>query len=300
MSPKEGKPESLRIDQVCEAFEAVLRAGIRPVIEQFLESAPEAERTELFGELLALELAYRDRKGERPKPEDYLARFADRAEDIKAIFRQTRVQESARVEESSPVDGLVLTVTEGPHQGQTFTFTGHDTFLVGRSKHVHFQLPLKDKYFSRIHFMIEVNLPFCRLNDMRSHNGTFVNGQQVQSVDLHHGDRIRAGHTVLTVSLPHPPEPEKEKTAGVVPGEMPTVTLSPEPRTCSWVPKDDLEADATPPPAIPGYEIVRELGRGAMGIVYEAVRRADGEPGGHQDHRPGRRHRTSCRLAFPA
>jgi hypothetical protein len=29
---------------------------------------------------------------------------------------------------------LHIAVIAGPHQGQVFTFTGHDTFLVGRSK----------------------------------------------------------------------------------------------------------------------------------------------------------------------
>src|SRR5262249_45297568 len=94
-----------------------------------------------------------------------------------------------------------LTVTAGPHQGAEFLFTRHDTFLVGRSRHAHFQLPLKDKYFSRIHFMMEVNPPFCRLVDMSSHNGTYVNGQKVLSADLKDGDTIRAGHTVLQLAL---------------------------------------------------------------------------------------------------
>src|SRR5262245_19908683 len=54
---------------------------------------------------------------------------------------------------------ICLTVIEGPHQGHVYNFGGHDTFLVGRSKHAHFRLPNKDKYFSRIHFLMEVNPP---------------------------------------------------------------------------------------------------------------------------------------------
>src|SRR5436309_10955746 len=98
---------------------------------------------------------------------------------------------------------ITLTVIEGPHKGMEFAFSRHDTFLVGRSKHAHFQLPLKDKYFSRIHFMMEVNPPQCRLIDMASHNGTFVNGQRVYTADLNDGDQIRAGHTNLRVGV-HP------------------------------------------------------------------------------------------------
>lgn len=85
---------------------------------------------------------------------------------------------------------ITLTVTEGPHAGQVFTFQEHDNFIVGRSKRAHFRLPLKDKYFSRIHFMVEVNPPHCRLMDMGSTNGTHVNGQKVTMADLKDGDQI--------------------------------------------------------------------------------------------------------------
>src|SRR6266436_361485 len=96
---------------------------------------------------------------------------------------------------------IILTVIAGPHAGTEFTFDHHDTFLVGRSRHAHFQLPEKDKYFSRIHFMMEVNPPHCRLIDMGSHNGTYVNGQRVLSGDLRDGDQIRAGHTILRLAV---------------------------------------------------------------------------------------------------
>src|SRR5437660_8044930 len=94
-----------------------------------------------------------------------------------------------------------LTVIDGPHRGKTFSFSDHDTFLVGRSKHAHFRLPAKDKYFSRVHFMIEVNPPACRLVDMGSHNGTYVNGERAITLDLQDGDEIRAGHTVFQISV---------------------------------------------------------------------------------------------------
>jgi serine/threonine-protein kinase len=96
---------------------------------------------------------------------------------------------------------LTLTVIDGPHAGRAFTFHGHDTFLVGRSPDAHFSLPDRDRYFSRIHFLIEVNPPLCRLLDLKSHNGTYVNGRRVETADLAPGDLIRAGHTVLRVSL---------------------------------------------------------------------------------------------------
>src|SRR5205807_2920005 len=96
---------------------------------------------------------------------------------------------------------ITLRVIAGPHKGREFAFRGHDTFLVGRSERVHFRLASKDKYFSRIHFMVEVNPPHCRLMDMGSRNGTYVNDKKVSQADLKAGDRIRAGRTILVLSM---------------------------------------------------------------------------------------------------
>ncbi len=67
-----------------------------------------------------------------------------------------------------------LEVAKGPHKGRSFTFDGHDNFIVGRAECAHFRLSKKDPYFSRVHFMVEVNPPQCRLVDMGSTNGTLV------------------------------------------------------------------------------------------------------------------------------
>ena len=96
---------------------------------------------------------------------------------------------------------IVLEVIEGPHRGRKFTFDGHDNFIVGRAQCAHFRLPKKDPYFSRVHFMIEVNPPYCYLMDMGSTNGTWVNGERVQAAYLGDGDLIQGGDTVLSVSL---------------------------------------------------------------------------------------------------
>jgi serine/threonine-protein kinase len=205
-----------------------------------------------------------------------------------------------------------LSVTAGPHTGQVFSFEEHDNFIVGRSKRAHFQLPSKDKYFSRIHFMVEVNPPQCRLMDMGSLNGTYVNGQKVDVADLKDGDLIKAGQTVLRVSVqgsdstldegpeplvalpasdvipavaeiaPPPPAPEPAPTlcrvctapftavAGTGEGlEAPDATLQPLCPAC-W---DQIRRQPQP---IAGYAIVRQIGRGAMGVVNLALRSSDG------------------------
>lgn len=95
---------------------------------------------------------------------------------------------------------IQLTVVEGPFAGKQFEFARHDTFLVGRSRHAHFQLPTKDRFASRIHFLVEVQAGFVRVVDMSSNNGIFVNGRKTLSTELNDGDTIRAGHTVMRFS----------------------------------------------------------------------------------------------------
>jgi pSer/pThr/pTyr-binding forkhead associated (FHA) protein len=242
---------------------------------------------------------------------------------------------------------ITLTVTEGPHQGKVFTFGEHDTFIVGRSARAQLQLSLNDQYFSRHHFLVEVNPPRCRLMDLGSRNGTFVNGTRTTTADLHDGDIIKAGRTVLRASIepmagndvpteafaraPSTPlagsktdveayatvYPEGETSgrgtatepiilteADVVQDGVSTVPLHAAPAAPSGhqavaacpacggpVFADSRTAASGPGPSlcvaceaaagtqrqrVAGYRVIRELGRGAMGVVHLAVRVADG------------------------
>jgi serine/threonine-protein kinase len=170
---------------------------------------------------------------------------------------------------------IILTVTAGPHEGQTFSFEGHETFVVGRSKRSHLRLAPRDRYFSRVHFMIEINPPLCRVTDAGSRNGTHVNGQRVKSADLRDGDEIKAGHTVLRVSFSTPGLPETVAPP-TVPGPL-LPTEFPRHKALRGAVLGALARLATEDvPAIPGYKLEREIGRGGMGVVYLAVRQADG------------------------
>jgi serine/threonine-protein kinase len=313
------------IDRVCDAFEAEWRAGHRPAVEPYLDRVAPAQKGDLLRELLGLELEYRRKAGERPALAEYQQRFPDQTEVVRTAFvRPAPAVPAPAARSDSPATRLTLTAIEGPHKGEVFTFSGHEIFLVGRSKQAHLQVT--DGYCSRFHFMVEINPPDCRLTDLGSRNGTMVNGRRVQTADLRDGDVIGIGHTSLLVGMAAGAEatattPADRGTLDLRAPETPAAEPPARPATASAAAMTlDLPGGEAPPPTIPetrfpsavgpgvpdlppapetrfptgvstagplgqpqtaspqvaGYRIVRELGRGGMGVVYLAVPEAGG------------------------
>src|SRR5262249_1256531 len=92
--PFESLPQTsqVEIDQRCDEFEAAWRAGRNPRIEEFLGTETGPVRTELFREVLKLEIGMRRDAGERPTPNDYLERFPADAEVLDAEFSTASVE----------------------------------------------------------------------------------------------------------------------------------------------------------------------------------------------------------------
>ena len=116
---------------------------------------------------------------------------------------------------------LTLEVTAGPIKGQTFTFEDHDTFIFGREEDCHARLSANDTTASRHHFLLEVNPPDARLQDIGSRNGTYINGKKYAGrpahmtpeearnldhpvIDLKDGDEIKVGETTFSVRVDIP------------------------------------------------------------------------------------------------
>lgn len=71
---------------------------------------------------------------------------------------------------------------------------------VGRSGWADISVP-GDEGLADVHFSVSLFGGRCRLQDLRSESGTFVNGERVLGATLRHGDRIMAGHSRFVVHI---------------------------------------------------------------------------------------------------
>jgi transcriptional regulator with GAF, ATPase, and Fis domain len=86
-----------------------------------------------------------------------------------------------------------LVILAGPRCGETISIDASAT--IGRDAGS--QLCIPDHLISRRHCAVELADGQCTLRDLGSSNGTYVNGMPVRERRLAHGDRIRAGDSVL-------------------------------------------------------------------------------------------------------
>src|ERR1041384_6429527 len=87
-----------------------------------------------------------------------------------------------------------LVVLAGPLCGETFGIATGAT-VVGRDASA--QLSFPDHLMSRRHCVLDAGDGRYLLRDLGSSNGTYVNGIPIRERVLQHGDRIRAGDSVL-------------------------------------------------------------------------------------------------------
>ncbi len=194
---------------------------------------------------------------------------------------------------------VILNVMQGPLEGRQFILNRPDSFIVGRSRFVHCPMP-EDQTLSRDHFMIELSPPACELRDLASTNGTFVNNHRVDRVRLVAGDIIAAGQSVFRVAIEsinplssavgdsgttRPLANGTIHCAGCGAAAPPGLTIAgptgpaagPANEPVEWWCSSCRSEAASLPQPVPYYTCIRELGRGAMGVVYQARHNLTGQ-----------------------
>jgi uncharacterized protein DUF4123/FHA domain-containing protein len=94
---------------------------------------------------------------------------------------------------------------------------------VGRTDKADHSFP-DDKQMSSLHFAIDYGEKGCRILDLQSSNGTFLNGARVKEALLANNDEIRAGNTVFVIQIladeplfAPPPRPEQSPEPSPLP-----------------------------------------------------------------------------------
>ena len=107
---------------------------------------------------------------------------------------------------------LILTVIQGPDKDRRFELPDHEPQFIGRSSEA---LPLSDNAISRRHAELTPDEGLWYINDLKSQNGTYVNGARVERrMRLHVGDQIRVGRTVLVFGQTESRDPDIVRVVG--------------------------------------------------------------------------------------
>jgi hypothetical protein len=93
-----------------------------------------------------------------------------------------------------------FTVLAGEDADRRHECADGDLVIIGASEQAHLRLA-DDPYVSGVHCLVETRARECYLRDLRSRNGTWVNGRRVDTSELRHGDQIRAGRTPIGVAM---------------------------------------------------------------------------------------------------
>lgn len=107
---------------------------------------------------------------------------------------------------------VFLLMTEGPHVGARYPLTEDRPNLVGRDKEC--AVVLADLRCSRVHACIYRAEGLWWIEDRNSSNGSYVNGQKIDTAQLIDGTEIQVGSTRFTFGLAEP-ETTQPTEAGV-------------------------------------------------------------------------------------
>lgn len=120
---------------------------------------------------------------------------------MRGMFRETVVLGDDERADACPSEGtqrLVLIVLSGVQVGQRFVL-GRGRAMIGREAAA--DIVIEDEGVSREHAVVANRDGSCRVEDLGSTNGVFVNGERIEATTLEPGDRVGVGATTLELRL---------------------------------------------------------------------------------------------------
>lgn len=89
-------PEVFReVDRVCQAFETAWKSGAPPQPGLFMTDVVEPVRSALLRELVLLDVEYRQKQGQTPHVEDYLAQFPEATSLLRTLWQSLELEAKA-------------------------------------------------------------------------------------------------------------------------------------------------------------------------------------------------------------
>src|SRR5271154_2884847 len=95
---------------------------------------------------------------------------------------------------------VTLEAAAGPVTGRKIQVPAGSIVRVGRTTKSDHALA-EDSYLSGQHFAIECDGKQCRIRDLGSSNGTFVNGDRITEHIVQDGDSVAAGGSTFIVHI---------------------------------------------------------------------------------------------------
>ena len=95
---------------------------------------------------------------------------------------------------------VILEAVSGPALGRRIEVCGGKIVRIGRTGKSDYPIA-EDGYLSGLHFAVECDGTQCRIRDLGSSNGTFVNGSRVTEQVVQEGDSVAAGGSTFCVRV---------------------------------------------------------------------------------------------------
>jgi pSer/pThr/pTyr-binding forkhead associated (FHA) protein len=175
---------------------------------------------------------------------------------------------------------VFLRIINGVGQGQVLPVPNDQPVSIGRSSEASYAFD--DALLSRKHCQIECRGALCRIVDLQSRNGTYVNGQKIGAQLIKTGDRIKVGSLLIEVSpassvappgLVAPPPVPAPAPAGLTACQLCQRPIKPQEarpfrnRTVCPTCLDRYDVDED---MVEGFKILERLQTTGIGTVYKA------------------------------